>query len=412
MSDQQSARPEVASDVPVFAEDLFAPEALRSPFSHYRALRDLGPVALLVEPDVFVLSRHEQVRDALRASDILVSGDGVGFNDIVNRPGLPNLIQSDGDLHERMKAEVLRPLRPGLIRQYRDGLHALISRRIRELVDAGRFDAMTEIAQFLPTRAISDLVGLPEAGRAKMLDWAAALFNSVGPIHPEIAADFAKLMEAREFQISLDRTKVREGSWAWRLFQAAEAGRLTEAEARGALSAYMLPSLDTTILAKGHLLNNLALHPEQWRKIKQDPSLIPGAVLEGVRHSSVIRWFSRVAREDYRVHGRTIPAGARVMIIYASANRDERHFAEPDRFDVMRDATSHLAWGTGAHLCAGMHLARIEMEVMLEALVEHCEVLEAGVPEVGANRGLYGFLRLPFELRGSAIAVPHGSRVD
>lgn len=390
------------SDIPVYPHDLFAPEALREPFGHYRALRDLGPVVRLRDPDVYALARFESVRDALRASDILASGSGVGFNDIVNTPGLPNIIGSDGKLHERLKAEVMRPLRPGQLRQYRDGLKAMIADRIGELVDAGPFDAITQVAQLLPVRAISELVGLPEEGRAAMLDWAAATFNSMGPNRPEMAADLAVLKEARAYQLGLDRDSVREGSWARTLFDAAEAGRLTEAEARGALSAYILPSLDTTILAKGHLLYNLATNPDQWRKVKQDPSLIPGAVLEAVRHSSVIRWFSRMTRADYRVGEHTIPAGARAMVIYASANRDERHFADPDRFDVTRNARSHLSWGLGPHMCAGMHLAQLEMEVMLEALVERCGALEAGAPEVHANRGLYGFARLPFELHSFA----------
>ena len=390
------------SEIPVYPHDLFAPEALREPFGHYRALRDIGPVARLDDPDVYVLARFTEVRDALRAHDVLASGDGVGFNHIVNTPGGPNIIQSDGELHDRLKAEVMRPLRPGQLRQYREGLKAMIGARIRDLVDAGPFEAIAEVAQLLPTQAISQLVGLPEEGRAAMLDWAAATFNALGPVRPGFDVDFALLKQARAYQFSLGRDNVREGSWARTLFDAAEAGRLTEAEARGALSAYVLPSLDTTILAKGHLLHNLARNPDGWRKVKENPALIPGAVLEGVRHSSVIRWFSRMARADYPVGGHVIPAGGRVMVIYAAANRDERQFADPDRFDVTRNARSHLSWGQGAHMCAGMHLAQLEMEVMLEALVEHCGALESGVPEVHANRGLYGFTRLPFELRSAA----------
>ncbi len=380
------------SEIPTYAHDLFAPEALRAPFGHYRALRDLGPVARLADPDIYVLARFAEVRDALRAPDVLASGDGVRFNPIVNTPGMPNIIQSDGALHDRLKAEVMRPLRPGNLKQHRNGMKAMVSARIRELVDVGPFEAIEKIAQLLPTQVISELVGLPEEGRAAMLDWAAATFNAIGPVRPGFENDFGLLKQARAYQLSLDRDKVRDGSWASTLFDAIEAGRLTEAEERGALSAYMLPSLDTTILAKGHLLHNLARNPNQWRKLKENPALIPGAVLEGVRHSSVIRWFSRVARADYLVGGpvggHTIPAGARVMVIYAAANRDERQFADPDRFDITRNARSHLSWGQGAHMCAGMHLAQLEMEVMLEALVEHCGTLEASARGAREPRSL------------------------
>ena len=198
------------------------------------------------------------------------------------------------------------------------------------------------------------------------------------------------------------RDTVRPGSWAHALFDAVDAGRLTEAEAKGAMSAYVLPSLDTTIYAKGHLLHCLAADPAQWATLRANPAMIPGAVIESVRHSSVIRWFSRLAREDYAVEDCVIPAGARVMLIYASANRDERKFADPDRFDIRREAGAQLSWGTGRHMCAGLHLARIEMEVMLEALVERCAMIGAEAPVLGANRGLYGFERLVMRL-GTAV---------
>ncbi len=382
-----------------YHEDLFSPAALRAPFEHYRALRDLGPLVRLAEPDVFAIARFDDVRNALRASDVLVSGEGVGFSDVFNRPGAPNIISSDGDLHKRLRAEVMRPLMPSQLRQHRALLKDLITERVAALVDRGPFDAMTEIATLLPTVAISVLVGLPEDGRASMLDWAAATFNAIGPDKPEFASDFALLGQARAYLARQDRAGLREGSWGRGMFEAVDAGRLSEAEARGALSAYVLPSLDTTILAKGILLHNLATAPVQWRLLKDDPSLITSAVLESVRHSSVVRWFSRVARADHPVGDHVIPEGARVMLIYGAANRDERRYPDPDRYDIRRDARAQLSWGTGAHMCAGLHLARIEMEVLLEALVEHCDVLEAGEPEMGANRGLYGFKALPFELR-------------
>ena len=121
-------------------------------------------------------------------------------------------------------------------------------------------------------------------------------------------------------------------------------------------------------------------------------------MLEGVRHDSVIRWFSRVAVTDYHCDGFIVPQGARLMLLYGCANRDERHYSDPDRFDVTRDSRDHLAWGTGTHMCPGMHLARIEMEILLEALAEARVTLSAGDPVRGANRGLFGFTELPFQI--------------
>ena len=389
-------------EVPVYEPDLFAPAALREPFSHYQTMRDLGPVVRLRNPDVYALPRFDEVRDALRAPGTLSSAGGVGFSDEFNRPGAPNLLQSDGDQHRRLRTEVIRPLMPEQLKQHRPLLKQLIVERVRSLADRGPFDAITDLARFLPIAAISELVGLPEEGRASMLDWAAATFNAVGPYRDGSERDFEVLAGWRTYLAGLRWDSIREGSWARTLQGAVATGKLSEAEARGAISAYVLPSLDTTILAKGHLLYQLALHPNQWRMLRDDPALIPGAVVESVRHSAVIRWFSRLVTADHRVGDEVIPAGSRVMLMYASANRDERRFEAPDRLDITRDARAQLAWGTGPHVCGGLHLAKMEMEVMLEALVEHCETLEAGTPEVLANRGLYGFASLPFELRAQA----------
>ncbi len=382
--------------IPVSTIDVFSDESLRHPFKDYRVLRDTGAVVMLERLGVYAIPRFGDVRDALRLPDRLLSGEGVGFSDVFNTPRGMNVIQSDGDMHRRLRNVVVRPLTPAQLKAARPQFKQMISMRIGTLIGQGSFDAMAVLASYLPVEAVAHLVGLPEKGRERMLEWAAATFNLIAPEHDE--ADLNSLAQARDFMATLNIDVVSKGSWAEQLFAAARDGKLTEAEALAAISAYILPSLDTTILAMGHLLANLANAPEQWALLRAEPERIPGAVLEGVRHSSVIRWFSRVTAEDHEVDGYQIPAGARVMLLYGSANRDERHYSEPDRFDIRRDARDHLAWGTGPHMCAGMHLARMEMEVLLEALVEHDVTLHAGVPELGTNSGLYGFTSLPLEL--------------
>jgi len=389
---------DIQDDIGVFAEDIFADEALRDPYPLYAALRNLGGVVRLEDPDVYAIGRFADVRDALRADTALVSGRGIGFNASFNTPPGPNVIQSDGELHKRLRAELLRPLTPAQLKDARADLQRMIDTKIASLIDVGTFDAMAEIARFLPLQAIAHLVGISPDGREHMLEWAAASFNLMGPERTLKRSDVESIKEARHFMGGLTIEKLREGSWAHRLFQTVESGRLTREEAIGAVSAYLLPSLDTTILAKGHLLHNLATCHDQFELVRDHPSLITAAVLEGLRHSSPLRWFARVASDDYRVGVQMIPAGSRVMLLYGCANRDERRYENPDAFDVRRDARDHLAWGTGPHMCIGMHLARIEMEVMLEALVKHDLRLEVDAPIIGANKGLYGFEELPMRL--------------
>ena len=390
---------------PVYRVDLFQPDALRNPFPHYRAIRDLGAAVRMEIPDVYAIGRFKDVQAALRHPEILVSGQGVGFNDISNAPmANPPTIRSDGARHRKLRGVLSKPLMPAALKERREMLKAMIATRIDDIIGGETVDAITTIAQHLPLQAVSYLVGLPEADRQQMLRWASASFNSTGPYStrdtddPELAADLETAISVKQYFLSVDRDHLRPGSWAAALFDAVDAGKLEKPEAHAAISGLVLPSLDTTIYAKGNLLYNLARHPDQWAALKADPSLISSAVLEGVRYSAVVRWFSRVAVADYEQGDVHVPAGGRVMLLYGSANRDERHYPDPGRFDVTRNPVDQLGWGTGPHMCAGMHLARLEMEVMLEALLERVERLEVDEPKLGTNRGLYGFDSLPMRL--------------
>ncbi|EJL30817.1 cytochrome P450 [Caulobacter sp. AP07] len=382
---------------PTFTKDLFTAEALRDPFPLYREIRDLGPVVKLEDPDVYALARFEDVQRALRTPEILVSGRGVGFNDISNsRP--PTIINSDGERHRRVRAPMAKQIMPAELKQHRAQLRECIAAQIALVRDGGWVDGVRAVAQHLPLTAISHMVGLPEAGRDNMLRWASAAFNVVGPRLDNLATDLAVMAEARQYMLDVDPADLGQGSWAAYLFEAAQAGKLSLEEARGALSGFIIPSLDTTIYAQGNLLYNLGAHRDQWDALKRNPDLIGNAVVESVRHSAVVRWFSRVAAKDYAVGEVIVPEGARVMLMYGSANRDERRYAEPDRFDVTRSATDQLGWGTGPHMCAGMHLAKMEMEVLLEVLVEQVDWIEVGAPTIGVSQGLYGYDALPLRL--------------
>ena len=391
--------------MPVYAADLFAPDALQDPFGHYRAVRDAGPIAWLPATQVYALARFDTVQAALRRSDSLVSGEGVGFNALFNAPAEhPPIIRRDGEDHRHLRRVLARPLMPAALRPHREMLKALIRSRVDQLVGQGPFEAVEGLAQFLPLEAVAHLVGLGDADRSQMLRWAAASFNAIGPLafdgsdDPAQMTDLTLQIDVRRHLAALDPATVRRGSWAAGLFDAVDTGELTLADARAALAGLVLPSLDTTINAKANLLHALASHPDQWRALKRDPRRIPAAVQESMRFQPVVRWFARVAARDYEQDGFVIPAGSRVMLLYGAANRDERHYPEPDRFLIDRNPTDHLGWGTGPHMCAGLHLARIEMEVMLEALVERVEDLLVGDAVKSINRGLHGFERLMLRL--------------
>ena len=238
---------------PLYNEDVFAPEALRHPFEHYRRVRDLGPVVRLCGVDALALGRFEDVQAALRTPEVLISGAGVGFNITFNSPGPePNVLGSDGARHRKLRTNLTRPLMPGALRQHRDMLKSMISEQVRRVSDNRTFDAVADVAKHLPLAAISFLVGIPEDGRQNMLRWATAIFNMVGPDSPAFAEDLATFREFRAYLLSIDPAHLHKDGWARMLFDAAEAGKLTIGEARAALSGLLGPSLDTTINAKSN----------------------------------------------------------------------------------------------------------------------------------------------------------------
>jgi cytochrome P450 len=234
-----------------------------------------------------------------------------------------------------------------------------------------------------------------------MLRWAAATFNALGVMNFRGLKSIPTLLDLRRYVAKLDRRKVSTDGWAARLFEAADRGELSADEARNMIIDYVAPSLDTTILATGHLLWYLATTPDAYETLRSDSSLIPSVVNETVRLASPIRGFTRQAALDFQIGDSTIPKGARALILFASANRDERRYANPDKFDLSRNPRDHVGWGHGPHTCAGMHLARLEMEVLLGSLVKHIASIEVGEPVLLRNNVLQGFERLPAKFRRS-----------
>ncbi|MDR7156858.1 cytochrome P450 [Sphingobium xenophagum] len=200
------------------------------------------------------------------------------------------------------------------------------------------------------------------------------------------------------FARTLSRDKVMRGGWAEGLFDAADRGEISLDTARLMIFDYATPSLDTTIASIGEMLWRLASVDGAYDTLRAHPELVPSVVYESVRMATPIRGFTRYAIEPFQMSETTLPAGSRILLLNASANRDERHYSDPDRFDVRRNPRDHLGWGAGVHLCAGMHLARLEMEALLRAILASVARISAGEPTRLVNNGLQGFAQLPLTL--------------
>ena len=380
---------------PELAIDLYSDEAIRDPHPLYRAIRDRAPAVWLPAHEVWAIGRYDDVRAALRADSVLVSGRGVALNDLVNGQPAVTTLTSDGDVHRRRRAVVIRPMLPSALADVRATIERLATEVVADLVTRDAFDGVADFARHLPVAVVSHLVGLPEAGRERMLDWAKATFDVLGPWNDRAQAAVGPFLEMTKYATNLARDALLPGGFAARMFAAAEAGELAAEDVRGLLIDYIAPSLDTTILGTGSLLYLLGRHRDQYDRVRSEPEAIPAAVHEALRYESPVRAFTRHAAEEYDAGGIPIPKGDRVLILYGAANRDERRYPDPDRFDVTRDARDHVAFGYGVHRCAGGFLAQLEMESLLRALATRVRRIEVGEPTWLASNVLRGYASFP-----------------
>lgn len=388
----------MGAHAPTFRGDLYSKKFIRDSNSVFKQIRDLGPAVWLPKRKFWAIGRYDDVKIALRANEVLISGKGIAANNIVNKKVPPIVLMSDADIHQRRRKVLIQPVMPGPLKELRETLEKEAGGLIQRLVKKDTFEAMGELCSHLPLTIVAERVGLNEYGRKHMLGWAAAIFNAIGPMNFRMIKGIPQLLKLEKYSNALSRESVTPGSWADRLFDAQDRGEISLEEAKAMIVDYVGPALDTTILATGEMLWRLAETPGAFDAVREDPSLIPGVVNESVRLSSPIRVFTRFAAADYVLHDTTIPKGDRVAILYASANYDERHYKDPNVFDVRRNPRDQVGWGHGPHACVGIHLARLEMEVILGALVQHVKKIEVFSAAKIEHNVLQGFKKLDVRL--------------
>ena len=380
--------------LPEIDVDLCADDVLADPYPVYARIRDAGPVVNLPRHGVFAVGRFDDARRILRAPTEFTSAHGIGLNQVVNGGSQRITLTSEGDLHRTLKSIVMAPMMPKALDSLRERLADLSHEVVKKLLTRDSFDGVSEFACHLPVTVVSHLVGLPEEGRQNMLKWSAATFNVIGPLNERARNSVDALLEMAMYSASLTRDQLAPESWGALVFAAADQGKIDDAQAAGLFIDYLAPSLDTTIHAVSHMVNLFALHPGEWDRVRNDASLVESAVEEVLRYEAPVRGFTRVAVDDATIDSVRVPAGSRVWVLNAAANRDERRYPDPDRFDVGRGASDHLSFGHGTHLCAGVHLARLEMRVLAEAMRDKVARIEVASRTTSDNNILRGWAHL------------------
>jgi cytochrome P450 len=397
---------------PVMDDDPFGPRILEDPSAFHRRLRDAGPVAYLSRYGVYGMGRYDEVHAALTDWQTFQSGAGVGLSNFrYEKPWrAPSvLIESDPPRHDAPRAVLAGILSARALRGLRDKWFADAQRLVDTIVDGATIDVVGDIARVFPLRVFPDAVGIPDEGRHNLLPYGDHLFNAFGPRNDLVEHGMHRIGEISSW---VDRQCSREvlsatvcdgqPTFGAQIWAAVDSGDITEEQAPLIVRSLLSAGVDTTVLAIAAVLASFASCPRQWQRLRANPSLARVAFDEAVRLESPVQTFFRTATRDVDVGDVTIPDGKKILMFLGAANRDPRHWAEPDQFDLSRDPSGHVGFGMGIHQCVGQHVARLEAEALLLALAKRFGGLEAvASPQHHHNNTLRGWESFPVTFKAA-----------
>jgi cytochrome P450 PksS len=403
--------------------NIASPEHKANPFPFYARLRAESPVFKVSLPDkqtAWLVTRYDDVvtvfKDERFAKDRL---NALTKEQLARQPWMPgffqplsrNMLDLDPPDHTRLRALVFKAFTPSLIERMRGRVQQLTDALLDKVQASGRMDLIRDYAQPLPTTIIAEMLGVPVADRHKFQRWSAKLIAAGASGWGVILAIPAVWMFLRYVRklIKARRRSPRDDLVS-ALVQAEEAGQqLSEDELVAMVVLLLVAGHETTVNLIGNGTLALLQHPDQMEKLRGNPGLIKPAIEELLRYCSPVETGTeRFAREDVTIAGVTIPHGEMVFAVIASANRDERYFADPDKLDITREPNKHLSFGLGAHYCLGAALARMEGQIAINTLLRRAPGLRLSVaPETVPWRPglvLRGLKALPVAFdRGAAV---------
>lgn len=394
------------------------PAFLDDPYPTYHALRTHDPVHRMPDGSVF-LSRYADClavyRDRRMLSDKTREfGPKYGVGSPLYRHHTTSLVFNDPPLHTRVRSLLMPAFTPRALTVLRPKLEALVDRLLDRIAEKGEFDLIADLAAAVPVQVIGDLLAIPMADRGPLRDWSLAILGALEPrlTDEQLArgnravAEFTGYLDGliaeRRRNLVLDGSDVLSTLIAGDPGSAGAGGDTLSPDELAQNCIFLLNAgHETTTNLIGNGVAALMEHPDQLGRLRDAPTLINGAVEEFLRYESSNQLGNRRVGERLELAGVTLEEGTYVHIGIGAANRDPVVFADPDRLDIDRTPNKHLAFGSGAHACAGMSLARMEGRVAIGRLVRRFPRLEQAGDFVRGGRARFrGFLAYPMRVSG------------
>jgi cytochrome P450 len=392
----------------------FDPAFLENPYPAYRMLRETKPVYRHTT-GAYLLTRYDDVATLLRDPrfgkgplDKLLSARFADGSAGVPPGATSIMLFKDPPDHTRLRALVNKAFTPRVVEQMRAHIQAIVDELLDRVAGRTVMDVITDLAYPLPVRVISEMLGVPREDTERVKGWSADIARTLDailtPTDPEIVArgiSGFKGFTAYFRELCAERRAAPKADLLSALIAADEQGDvLDENELLGTCVMLYVAGHDTTVNLIGNGTLALLNHPDELRRVTEDPALVEPAVEELLRYDTPVQRAGRVVLEDIELRGGVIPKGSLVVGLVGAANRDPGHFAEPDRLDVTRSPNKHLAFGWGIHFCLGAPLARLEGQTAIRTLLARHPGIKRGVepPQWRPSATLRGLGALPVVL--------------
>lgn len=380
---------------------------LDDPYPTYRALREIDPVHR--QPDgSFLLTRYDDLaavyRDRRFSSDKKVEFRPKFGDTPLYLHHTTSLVFNDPPYHTRVRRLLAPAFTPRALKILEPRFEALVDRLLDEALARGGMDVVTDFAAQLPVEIIGDMLAVPKDERGPLRDWSLSILGALEPAPTKEALDWGnRSVEDFSFYLEEHIERFRKGKLAggdvlgMLLAEETEAGeRLSPVELIQNCIFLLNAGHETTTNLIGNAIASLIDHPEEMRRLRENPDLIETAVEEFLRFESSNQLGNRRVLEPVEIGGVTLEAGALVTLCIGAANRDPAQFPDPDRLDIGRTPNRHLAFGGGIHACAGMTLARIEGRIAISKLIARApEIRKSGEAKRGRRARFRGYLSYP-----------------
>ena len=389
------------------------PAFYADPFPWYHALRALDPVRQMPDGSYF-LTRYADViavyKDPLTFSSDKKAEFGPKYGpSLLYEHHTTSLVFNDPPLHTRVRRLILGALTPRAIEAMEPGLITLVDGLLDRMAGRSAVDLVEDYAAAIPVEIIGNLLGVPHAERGPLREWSLAILGALEPVVTPAAFERGNRALAQflpYLETLVERRRADPGDperdVLTRLIQGeADGERLTHTELLHNCVFLLNAGHETTTNLIANALHSLTQWPQERSRLIAQPELIKTAVEEFLRFESSNQLGNRISTRATEVGGVAMPAGTRITLCIGAANRDPAQFPEPDRLDVARNPNRHLAFGSGPHQCAGMHLARLEGRIAIgRFLARFPNYTLAGEPVRGGRARFRGFLSIPCSVQG------------